>query len=174
MGLSESPVLTGVLSLVTVSAALFHLIVVVGYWRGDVRMVARMRTAMSAFSADTDKVRAHMRGPLALNVAIWGLAFATTCVFVADSFNPAGGVEWMLAFGGLIVLMLGVALDFMIIYYNQPKFLVPPRLRWEPGFRHVRLARLGEHSDRQSEKAVRALYTKYRESSKSNGQGAAE
>jgi hypothetical protein len=163
MELSEST-LTGLLSLVTVSGAAFHLFMVVGYWRGDVKMVARMQSAMSIFSADTEKVRAHMRGPLAINLAVWGLALAAVCVFVSDAFHPAGDIEWLLAFGGIIVLFLGVGLDFMIIYLNQPKFLVPPRLRWEPGFRRVQAVRLAETSNKRREKAVRALYDSYGES----------
>jgi hypothetical protein len=148
----------------TVSAALFHLAMVVGYWREDAKMVSRMQSAMSTFSADEDKVRAHMPGPLTINICAWGLASAAVCIFVSDAFDPPGAIEWLLALGGMVVLLLGVALDMTIIYFNRPGFLVPPHLRWEPGFRQGEAARLNEVSKRRAEKAVRALYDSHRES----------
>lgn len=162
--MGESPVLTGSLSLLTIAAAVLHLVMVVGFWRGRPSMVDRMRTAMSTFSADEEKARAHLRGPLAINIAIWGLALAASCIFVSDAFDPAGEVEWVLAFGGIVVLILGVFFDFLIIYYNQPKFLVPPHLRWEPGFRQIALARHAQASKSKVDKAVRELYEDYKRS----------
>ncbi|MCP2262808.1 hypothetical protein ACFQHV_00360 [Promicromonospora thailandica] len=162
--LSESPALTGVLALALVSAAAVHLVMVVGYWRGDPRTVERMTTAMSVFSADADKVRGHLRGPLATNISAWGMAVAAVAVFVSDAFDPPGPFEWFVALGGMLLLLLGVAADFTIIYLNWPKILVPRRLRWEPGFVRVTEARRSVQST-SKKKAVLALYDAYKSSS---------
>lgn len=115
-------------------------------WRGDAAVTERTRGAfILALTSDPEKARAMVRGFPAVSSASWGAVISGTVAVLDEAgfgvVSDSPALQWFGVAGGIALLLAGVALDLVIIRYNRPRFLVPPCLRWEPGYGEVVAAR---------------------------------
>ncbi|WP_460886642.1 hypothetical protein [Promicromonospora xylanilytica] len=113
-----------------------------------------------ALTSDPEKARAMVRGFPMICLACWGVALAGIAVVLDERSVPAAyGVQpWYGAVLGIGLLFVGVLFDLLIIRFNRPKFLVPPHLRWEPGYGEIERARASADGATTPESAVEVLY----------------
>lgn len=136
-------------------------------WGGDCGIAERARTAFGwALADDREKARAMVRGFPAVCLACWGLALVGISVALEEmrpEWRLYGLPIWSGVVVGLGLLLVGVLLDVLIIRVNRPGFLVPPHLRWEPGYDEIERARARANSEGLTtpESAVEALYGEY-------------
>lgn len=134
-------------------------------WAGDSGIAERATTSFGrALANDSEKARAMVRGFPVICLACWGIALTGISVALDEmrpDWRPFGLPIWSGAVVGLGLLLVGVLLDVLIIRVNRPKFLVPPRLRWEPGYGEVEQARASAEGIMAPESAVEALYEEY-------------
>lgn len=143
-------------------------VVAVRVWAGDDRMAERMRGAfVLAVADDPEKARGMVRGFAVTVIACWGNAISAAALLY-DEFTGMGDqlgstAWWALVGGGIGVLFVGVGLSLCIVHFNRPRFLVPSRFRWEPGYQEVVAAReRGEDVDKFYE-ARRAVWEQQRD-----------
>ena len=114
-------------------------------WRSDPKAHQILDAAYGALTSDDDKRRAMIRGALAVSLGSWGPAIAGITIGVDLARSAPGSVisaqAAVVGAVGILILAVGLLLDWTITNYNRPKPLVPPRLRNEPGFRDVKRLR---------------------------------
>lgn len=125
-------------------------------WSSRSGMDQLVRRAGSA--ENRDRVRAGAKMPAALCVLVWGIVLLVWTLlgdrivlgWVDPRFGPAySSLTTVLALGWFGVAAAGVLLVALTVTRNRPKFLVPPYLRFDPGYIEVRRARArGEDVDR--------------------------
>lgn len=110
-------------------------------WFGNQRMYEVVRQAnLTALTDDSDKAQAMVRGLPAVWLGMMGLtvgggvALHDTLVNGNELLTDGAFIALVI---GLLVMVLGLLLDWTVVRFNQPKFLVPPHLRGEPGFNEV-------------------------------------
>lgn len=132
-------------------------------WAGSPKIEDRVRTAFAtALTNDNEIARAMVRGFPMICLASWGIAlsgFATALEGTRSVSQSNGFPVFAMAIVGAGLLFVGVLLDVFIISFNRPASLVPPHLRWEPGYRDIERARTSAASTAISaEAAVETLY----------------
>lgn len=154
--------MTLVLSAIWVTCTAILTVMMVRLWAGSSQIDDRARTAFgTALTSDSEKARAMVRGFPMVCLACWGVALAGIAVVLdeGDSVPATYGVQpWYGAVLGIGLLFVGVLFDLLIIRFNRPKFLVPPHLRWEPGYGEIERARASADGATSPESAVEALY----------------
>ena len=112
-------------------------------WRGDRHAERRFMTGAAAIHRDPERQRGLVRGSLGVAIACWGMAVSGGAAFL-DFFVYGWGrgdnepLFWVLLVGGLVTLFGGSLLEWFIVQFNRPKFLVPPQFRSVPGMSEVR------------------------------------
>ncbi len=101
--------------------------VVPAIWRGSSPFLDDDGTASLGWFWGERMVHGLRRGILACDIACLGLAIALLALGARD--GEAGAVAWAAS----VVALLGLLLLVAIVLLNQPKWLVPPSLRAEPG-----------------------------------------
>jgi len=141
---TDNPYVSLVVLIIAVAMGVGGTFMSVLLWIGNRRVEAKVRYAFeSALASDPEKARAMVRGFPAVAIACCGMVVAG-CTVLLDERSPGSQTtlsEWAGVVGGLIVTLLGVGFDLLIIYYNRPRLVVPPHLRWEPGYNEVVRAR---------------------------------
>lgn len=132
-------------------------------WAGSSKVEDRVRTAFgTALTNDKEMARAMVRGFPMICLASWGIALSGFAISLegARSVSQSGEFPvFAMALTGAGLLFIGVLLDVFIIHFNRPKSLIPPHLRWEPGYRDIERARANaSRANVSAEVAVEALY----------------
>jgi hypothetical protein len=122
-----------------------------------------------------DRVRAGAKMPAALCVLVCGIALMVWTLlgdrivlgWVDPRFGPAySPLTTVLVLGRLGVAAVGVLLVALTVTRNRPKFLVPPYLRFDPGYIEVRRPRArGEDVDRMQQRITGGVRSRVRAAS---------
>lgn len=114
-------------------------------WRHNLRIERIILEAnKAAFAADVVKRRAMVRGVPTICISVWGIVLGLSVVLHDEMTPESSGAgsfwQWAGIIGGLFMLFSGLVLNWLIVRLNRPSFLVPPHLRWEPGYQAIREA----------------------------------
>ena len=142
MSVNNAPYLALIIGSVLAFTCVFLTCMLVPLWFGSQRIYEIVRQGNhAALTDDPDKARAMVRGLPSVGLGLWGLTggigvVAYDTLAVGNGTAPSDGAAYA-GGAGLFALLLGLLFDWTIVRFNQPKFLVPPHLRGEPGFNEV-------------------------------------
>lgn len=117
-------------------------------WSSRSGMDQLVRRAGSA--ENRDLVRAGAKMPAALCVLVWGIVLMVWTLIIdriaQGWLDPRFGLPYSqlatgLVVGWLVFTAFGALLVVQTMTRNWPKFIVPPYLRYDPGYTEVRRAR---------------------------------
>lgn len=112
------------------------------YWRGGDGWVA---SRIEGASGSVSKYPSGAHALVPFTISMWGFAIAAifTAMATVGGFGEEGDPNFPWVVGGALLMAMGFGLQQMVVWFNRPKFLVPPRWRDDPGEWARRRARRG-------------------------------
>ena len=111
-------------------------LLIVRLWRGESKVAETLEIGFAATPFRGDVKHGMVRGivPLAAQIVF---IIATVVSAVAGMSSWHGGTKltplMLIALANLIAMLVAFVLHFSVIYFNRPRWLVPPFMRHEPG-----------------------------------------
>lgn len=105
-------------------------------WRGDERTTRRMRNAFVVFPVNSDVRQAMVRAVVALLLQLSLMLAAMIAMVIGMARWDGGSKVTLWTVSGIVAFaaaMAMVAVQAAIVWFNRPRFLVPPPLRGEAG-----------------------------------------